>query len=185
MRYAGIDRCDICNGNNVGVSVYVQGCYFHCEGCFNKETWDFNGGYEWNSKIESELIQLLSKPYTKRLSILGGEPLAAPNLPLTLEILHIATDIILQKNKELKIWLYTGFTFEDIIFSRSSDYSPDRDRATAVFLSDYIVDGKFEIDKQDLTYSKVKFAGSTNQRIIDVQKSIREEKTILWNGEKE
>ena len=180
MRYAGIDRCDICNGNDVGVSVYVQGCHFHCKGCFNKKTWDFNGGHEWNDKIENEIINLLSKPYTKRLSILGGEPLAEQNLPLTHKLLQIATDIILTQKKQMKIWLYTGYTFEDIISYKSPNYSPIR--ANAVILSDYVVDGKFEIDKQDLTYSIVKYAGSTNQRIIDVQKSIEEERTVSWEG---
>lgn len=180
MRYAGIDRCDICNGNGVGVSVYVQGCSTHCEGCFNKKAWDFNGGFEWNSEVENEIIQLLSKPYTQRFSILGGEPLAEQNLPLTHKLLQIATDIILTQKKQMKLWLYTGYTFEDIISYKSPNYSPTR--AKAVILSDYIVDGKFEIDKQDLTYSVVKYAGSTNQRIIDVQKSIEEERTVLWEG---
>ena len=180
MRYAGIDRCDICNGNDVGVSVYVQGCHFHCKGCFNKETWDFNGGREWTDEVESKFIKLISRPYIKRLTILGGEPLAEQNLPLTHRLLQIATDIILTQKKQMKIWLYTGYTFEDITSYKSPNYSPTR--AKAVILSDYIVDGRFEIDKQDLTYSVVKYAGSTNQRIIDVQKSIEEERTVLWEG---
>lgn len=180
MRYAGIDRCDICNGNDVGVSVYVQGCHFHCKGCFNKETWDFNGGREWTDEVESKFIKLISRPYIKRLTILGGEPLAEQNLPLTHKLLQIATDIILTQKKQMKLWLYTGYTFEDIISYKSPNYSPTR--AKAVILSDYIVDGRFEIDKQDLTYSVVKYAGSTNQRIIDVQKSIEEERTVLWEG---
>lgn len=180
MRYAGIDRCDICNGNDVGVSVYVQGCHFHCKGCFNKETWDFNGGREWTDEVESKFIKLISRPYIKRLTILGGEPLAEQNLPLTHKLLQIATDIILTQKKQMKLWLYTGYTFEDIISYKSPNYSPTR--AKAVILSDYIVDGRFEIDKQDLTYSVVKYAGSTNQRIIDVQKSIVEKRTVLWEG---
>lgn len=180
MRYAGIDRCDICNGNDVGVSVYVQGCHFHCKGCFNKETWDFNGGREWTDEVESKFIKLISRPYIKRFTILGGEPLAEQNLPLTHRLLQIATDIILTQKKQMKIWLYTGYTFEDITSYKSPNYSPTR--AKAVILSDYIVDGRFEIDKQDLTYSVVKYAGSTNQRIIDVQKSIEEERTVLWEG---
>ena len=106
--------------------------------------------------------------------------MAEQNLPLTLKLLQIATDICLTQNKSLKVWLYTGFTFEDIISFRSPFYLPNRSKA--VILSDYLVDGKFEIDKQDLTYSKVKFAGSTNQRIIDIQKSIEAEHIVLWDG---
>lgn len=160
--------------------MFVQGCSFHCPGCFNKEAWDFNGGKEWTGEVENKFIELLSRPFIKRLTILGGEPLAEQNLPLTHRLLQIATDIILTQKKQMKIWIYTGYTFEDIIYCKSTNYSPSR--AKAVILSDYIVDGKFEIDKQDLTYSVVKYAGSTNQRIIDVQKSIVEERTVLWEG---
>ena len=180
MRYARINSLDVTNGEDVGVSVFVQGCSFHCPGCFNKEAWDFNGGREWTDEVESKFIKLLSRPYIKRLTILGGEPLAEQNLPLIHRLLQIATDIILTQKKQMKLWLYTGYTFEDIISYKSPNYSPTR--AKAVILSDYIVDGKFEIDKQDLTYSVVKYAGSTNQRIIDVQKSIEEERTVLWEG---
>ena len=180
MRYARINSLDVTNGEDVGVSVFVQGCSFHCPGCFNKEAWDFNGGKEWTDEVESKFIKLLSRPYIKRLTILGGEPLAKQNLPLTHRLLQIATDIILTQKKQMKIWLYTGYTFEDIISCKSTNYSPSRSKA--VILSDYIVDGRFEIDKQDLTYSVVKYAGSTNQRIIDVQESIVEERTVLWEG---
>ena len=180
MRYARINSLDVTNGEDVGDSVFVQGCSFHCPGCFNKEAWDFNGGKEWTDEVESKFIKLISRPYIKRLTILGGEPLAEQNLPLTHKLLQIATDIILTQKKQMKLWLYTGYTFEDIISYKSPNYSPTR--AKAVILSDYIVDGKFEIDKQDLTYSVVKYAGSTNQRIIDVQKSIEEERTVLWEG---
>lgn len=180
MRYARINSLDVTNGEDVGVSVFVQGCSFHCPGCFNTEAWDFNGGKEWTEEVENKFIELLSRPYIKRLTILGGEPLAEQNLPLTRRLLEIATDIILTQKKLMKIWLYTGYTFEDVVSYKSPDYSPER--ATAVILSDYVVDGKFEIDKQDLTYSVVKYAGSTNQRIIDVQKSIEEERTVLWEG---
>lgn len=180
MRYARINSLDVTNGEDVGVSVFVQGCSFHCPGCFNKEAWDFNGGKEWTEEVENKFIELLSRPYIKRLTILGGEPLEVQNLPLTHRLLRIATDIILTQGKQMKLWLYTGYKFENIICYKSPTYFPAR--AQAIMLCDYIVDGKFEIDKQDLTYSVVKYAGSTNQRIIDVQKSIVEERTVLWEG---
>lgn len=179
MRYAKINSMDITNGEGVGVAVFVQGCHFHCKGCFNKETWDFDKGKEWDEQIEKELIVLLSKPYIKRLSILGGEPLAKENLQLTNRLIQIVTDINLQNRRNIKIWLYTGYKMEDIIRYNSTAYLPSR--ANAVMMCDYVVDGQFEIDKQDLTYSVVKFAGSTNQRIIDVQKSIEKEQIVLWD----
>ena len=179
MRYAGIDKCDICNGNDVGVSVFVQGCHFCCDGCFNRETWDFNGGKEWDKTIEKQFINLVSKPYIKRVSILGGEPLADENLDLTMRIVNIV-----RKYKfDIPIWIYTGYTFEkitkdfdreiDIFFENVMDKTPLLERIgikrfRTILMCQYLVDGQFEIDKQDLTYSKVKYAGSTNQRIIDI-----------------
>lgn len=206
MRYAGIDKCDICNGNDVGVSIFVQGCHFHCKGCFNKETWDFNGGKEWNDVIEKQFIELISKPYIKRVSILGGEPLADENLELTFNIVALIYGVCEQYNREIMVWIYTGYTFEKIYniqniddnsainpmidwMSGKTQLSLDESlnksarqwmRNTILKHCDYIVDGRFEIDKQDLTYSKVKFAGSTNQRIIDVQKTLEKGEIVLY-----
>ena len=193
MRYAGIDKCDICNGNDVGVSVFVQGCHFHCKGCFNQETWDFNGGKEWNKKVEKQFIELISKPYIKRVSILGGEPLADENLDLTLRIVRIAK----KYKPDINVWIYTGYTLkkkkndfhDEIIKIRDSDTVSasllDRigiKRFHTVIMSQYLVDGQFEIEHQDLIYSKVRFAGSTNQRIIDVMATLdnKGEKIVLY-----
>ena len=79
MRYAKIREMDISNGEGIGVSLFVQGCHFHCKGCFNPETWDFNGGNEWTDEVENKFIELAGLPYIKRISILGGEPLANEN----------------------------------------------------------------------------------------------------------
>lgn len=206
MRYAGIDKCDICNGNDVGVSVFVQGCHFCCKGCFNKETWDFNGGKEWNEEIEKQFIELISKPYIKRVSILGGEPLAGENLKLTLHIITLIGKICEQHNREIMVWIYTGYIFENLCdlkntqnnfslnpilnwisvqisktFDESANETIQKWRRNEILqYCDYLVDGRFEIDKQDLTYSKVKFAGSTNQRIIDVQKTLKKGEIVLY-----
>ena len=177
MRYAGIDKCDICNGNDVGVSVFVQGCHFCCDGCFNQETWDFNGGKEWNKDVEKKFIELISKPYVKRVSILGGEPLANQNLEFTYHLMGL----IVNHKPDAKIWLYTGYTFEDIISDkRSSNKWFDLLRCGIMCGCDYLVDGRFEIDKQDLTYSKVKFAGSTNQRIINIKETLIKKEVVLY-----
>ena len=79
MRYNQIRECDIANGEGIGVALFVQGCRFKCKNCFNPETWDFNGGKEWTPEVEDKLIELANRPYIKRLSILGGEPLADEN----------------------------------------------------------------------------------------------------------
>lgn len=190
MRYSKINSMDISNGENIGVAIFVQGCHFHCKGCFNQETWNFNGGKEWDEKVEKQFIDLISKPYIKRVSILGGEPLADENLDLTIRIINIT-----KKHKpDISIWIYTGYTFEKIKkdFNEEIDnLFNDEETATsllerigikrfrAVFMCQYLVDGQFEIENQDLTYSKVKFAGSTNQRIIDVVATMNNEGEIV------
>ena len=200
MRYAKINSLDISNGEGIGVAVFVQGCHFHCKGCFNKETWDFNGGKEWNDEIKQQFIELISKPYIKRVSILGGEPLADENLELTQTLIGLIFQTSLKINKKIKIWLYTGYVLEtlrnDVITANQTIFSCNRDelymaintynddkrikRNNIALVCDYIVDGQFEIDKQDLTYSKVKFAGSTNQRIIDVKKTLKKGELVLY-----
>lgn len=177
MRYAKINSLDISNGESVGVAIFVQGCPFHCRGCFNEETWDFNGGKEWNEDVEKKFIELISKPYVKRVSILGGEPLANQNLEFTYHLMGL----IVNHKPDAKIWLYTGYTFEDIISDkRSSNKWFDLLRCGIMCGCDYLVDGQFEIDKQDLTYSKVKFAGSTNQRIINIKETLIKKEVVLY-----
>ena len=164
MRYALIREMDVSNGVGVGVSLFVQGCHFHCKGCFNPETWDFSGGNEWTSETENKFIELAGKPYIKRISILGGEPLADENVYDVMMLLKKIRRIYPDK----KIWLYTGYTWESI----SALYRKDFERCEALSYVDVLVDGQFQLDKQDTLNREIVFAGSTNQRIIDVQKSI-------------
>lgn len=190
MRYSKINSMDISNGENIGVAIFVQGCHFHCKGCFNQETWDFNGGKEWDETVEKQFIDLISKPYIKRVSILGGEPLADENLDLTMRIINITKE----HKPNIPIWIYTGYTFDKIkkdfnveidnLFNDVETNTPLLERIGikrfhAVLMCQYLVDGQFEIENQDLTYSKVKFAGSTNQRIIDVAATMNSEGEIV------
>ena len=101
---------DISNGEGIGVALFVQGCHFHCYNCFNPETWDFNGGKEWIQEVEDKFIELASRPYIQRISILGGEPLADENLDGVLKLVNKFRLLFPDKT----IWLYTGYTWEDI-----------------------------------------------------------------------
>ena len=83
MRYASIRSMDISNGSGIGVAAFVQGCHMHCTGCFNQETWDFNGGKEWTEEVENKFLEIANKSYITRVSILGGEPLAVENCTIT------------------------------------------------------------------------------------------------------
>lgn len=176
MRYAQLRSMDISNGNGVGVALFVQGCHLHCKNCFNQETWDFDGGKEWNKDIEKKLFMLIDKPYITRVSFLGGEPLADENVGTILDIL---VKIFLVFKDAKKIWLYTGYTWEHL-WDDSNDSEFDEVRRQALLLCDVVVDGGYDENLKDLKY---KYAGSTNQRVIDVGKTLENDSIVLYKGE--
>ena len=165
MRYDSIRSMDISNGEGVGVSLFVQGCHFHCRNCFNQDTWDFSGGKEWNREIEDEFMKLVNRPYIKRVSLLGGEPLADENV---LDIMRLINRIKTEC-PDKKIWCYTGYTWEQI-FPIVNPYlnltQAEMTRQNAVKSCDILVDGRFVEEEKDLS---LEFRGSENQRIIDVK----------------
>lgn len=165
MRYASIRNMDISNGEGVGVSLFVQGCHFHCKNCFNQDTWDFSGGKEWNREIEDEFMKLANRPYIKRVSLLGGEPLADENV---LDIMRLINRIKTEC-PDKKIWCYTGYTWEQI-FPIVNPYlnltQAEMTRQNVVKSCDILVDGRFVEEEKDLS---LEFRGSENQRIIDVK----------------
>lgn len=174
MNYATIKKHDVANGLGVRVSLFVSGCTHHCKGCFNPETWDFNYGKPFTEETEHEIIDALSKDYISGLSLLGGEPFEADN--------QIVLAPFLSKIKKLfptkDIWCYSGYNFEsDLLTGKVGD------AATAyIMLSniDFLVDGEFVESLKD---PSLRFKGSSNQRIIDVQKSLGEDTLILWEEE--
>ena len=168
MRYASMRSMDISNGEGVGVSLFVQGCHFHCKNCFNQDTWDFSDGKEWTREIEDEFMKLVNRPYIKRVSLLGGEPLADENV---LDIMRLINRIKTEC-PDKKIWCYTGYTWEQI-FPIVNPYlnltQAEMTRQNAVKNCDILVDGRFVEEEKDLS---LKFRGSKNQRIIDVKERI-------------
>lgn len=207
MRYAQIRSLDISNGENVGVALFVQGCHLHCKNCFNSETWDFNGGKEWNTEIKEKFLELINRTYIKRVSILGGEPLAEENLD---DVLDLVTEInkrynniqyieqnnsktynILNKNtdeisllfRKKTIWLYSGYTWNQIMYPVvTDDLNPRRDellrkRKEIVKQCDVMIDGRYIDSQRD---PALKWRGSKNQRVIDVKKTLQENKIILY-----
>lgn len=153
MRYSQIRRLDISNGEGVGVALFTQGCHFHCKNCFNESTWDFNGGKEFTKEVEDSFYKLVDRPHIDRVTILGGEPLADENL-------ETIDRLVANINK--KIWVYTGNTFETLI---------SNDKYKSILNNiDVLVDGRYVDELRDLN---LKFRGSSNQRIIDVKKSLK------------
>lgn len=171
MRYASIRKMDISNGKGIGISLFVQGCHFHCKNCFNKTAWDFNGGNEWTSEIKEEFLKLADKPHITRITLLGGEPLCDENL---YSILSLVSDIRKKYGYSKKIWIYTGYDYDKIL--SSIEYN-DCLRRYIISECDVLVDGLFVDELKDLN---LKWRGSSNQRIIDIQKSIDESKIILY-----
>ena len=177
MRYASIRKMDISNGEGLGVALFVQGCHFHCKNCFNKETWDFNGGKELTTWDVLELLRPLTNPQYTRLSILGGGPLAPENLSGVSAICKFVKEFIPGK----KIWLYTGNKAEDIgldLHYLNSNPLANYCRKEILPYIDVLVDGQYVDELKDMSYP---WAGSTNQRVIDVKVSICANKVVLWN----
>ena len=179
MRYAQIRSMDISNGEGVGVALFVQGCHFHCYNCFNTETWDFNGGKTWESKIENKFFELINKPFINRISILGGEPLAEENIDNILNLINKIRVLFPKK----RIWLYSGYTWDQIMYPIvTDDLNAERDRMIQnrieiVSQCDVLIDGQFVDELKDIT---LKWRGSSNQRVIDVKKSLHQNKVILY-----
>lgn len=157
MHYAKIKRFDIANGIGIRTSVFVSGCSNKCKGCFNQELWDKDYGQEFTDETIKEILDSIDKPYIDGLSILGGDPLEYYNL-------EMVDKLIVEFRKRFgfnkSIWMWTGYLLEDII-------NDDR-RWEVVRKLDYLVDGPFIQKKKNL---KLKYRGSENQRIIDMQNS--------------
>ena len=179
MRYAQIRSMDISNGEGVGISLFVQGCPFHCKNCFNSETWDFNGGKEWTEKTKNKFMELIDRPYIKRVSFLGGECLAEQNLD---EVLKLTQQIRISFPDKI-IWLYTGYQWNKIMLpipTITDDLHTieitDK-RKKIISNVDVLVDGEYIDEQKDLT---LKFRGSKNQRVIDVKQSFNQNKVVLY-----
>lgn len=164
MRYAQIRKMDISNGEGVGVSLFVQGCHFHCKNCFNPETWDFNGGKLFTKKEEEYFINIAKRPYIDFISILGGEPLAQYKDDTLLNLLKRIKNELPDK----KIYMWTGFIFESL----------NEKQKEILSYIDILIDGQFVDELKDF---KLKLRGSSNQRIIDVKKSLKEDKVCVLN----
>ena len=164
MNYADIKTIDVQDGTGVRVSIYVSGCHFHCKGCHNKEAWDFNYGKKFDESTIDYIIELLKPSYIAGLSILGGEPLELVNqqglVPLVKKVKEVYPD--------KTVWCYTGYDFERDVYGKMyKEYSYTKELLEGI---DIMVDGEFVEEKKLID---LKFRGSTNQKKIDVQESLR------------
>ncbi len=174
MNYATIKPFDVANGPGVRVSLFVSGCTHRCEGCFNEEAWDFSFGEAFTEKETEKILEYLRPAHIRGFSLLGGEPFEPVNQKVLCELL----EKIKQTYPEKDIWCYTGYTLEtDLLSGRLCDREITEKMLRNI---DILVDGKFVLALKNL---KLRFKGSENQRIIDLQKTLKENKIILWEGE--
>ena len=174
MYYGEIKNCDIANGEGVRVTLFVSGCTNRCKGCFQPQTWDFCYGQPFTAETEDYLLSLLSPGYINGLTLLGGEPFEPENQRALVPFLHDVRVLYPHKT----IWCYTGNHYERELLQPS----PVRCEVTDEMLSllDVLVDGEFLTDEKDIT---LRFRGSSNQRIIDLNKTRAAGHTVLWQDD--
>lgn len=171
MNYAELKTTDIANGEGIRVSLFVSGCRRHCPNCFNQIAWDFSYGKPFNEEAETLVLERLSPFYIAGLTLLGGDPFEPENQRALLPFLKRVRTAFPQKN----IWCYTGYTyFDGGILEPQANTEITREFISQI---DVLVDGKFVEELKDI---RLKFRGSSNQRIIDIQRSLKENSVILY-----
>ena len=199
MNYGNIKNYDIANGEGVRTSLFVSGCTHHCKNCFNQETWDFNYGKPFTKEVEDEILKSLEHERINGLTLLGGEPMEPANQQALLPFVKR----VKAKFPNKTIWCYSGYLFDKELLCENLDYADGKTHQTAApklvemlingkkqmvsrahtpitkeLLSyiDILVDGEFVQDLKDIT---LRFKGSSNQRVIDVQASLKQHKIVL------
>lgn len=175
MYFGAINKSDIANGEGIRTTLFVSGCRNHCKNCFNPETWSFTYGSPFTEEIAEDILKTFDSPFIAGLTILGGEPMEPENQRDLLPFLREFKARYPMKT----LWLYTGNVLEDL--TRGVGNHPKCIDETAEILSyvDILVDGRFEEDKKSLG---IRFRGSTNQRIIDMNKTRTNGKITIWEG---
>jgi len=170
--YGEIKDCDIANGIGVRVSLFVSGCTNRCPGCFQPQTWDFNYGQEFTKETEDRIIEMLKPDYITGLTVLGGEPFEPENQAVLVPFLKRVKESYPDKT----IWSFSGFVLEDLM--REGAHCHTEVTMDMLNMIDVLIDGRFE---QELKNIQLRFRGSENQRLIDMNKTRKEGKVVLWD----
>lgn len=170
MNVCDILTADHANGPGMRVSVFVSGCRNHCAGCFNPETWDFSYGKEYTPFMTRAIINELKKPEYQGLTILGGEPFEPENQQGLIDLIRSVKQELPGKD----IWMYTGYSYEDLLPGGIRHYDVTDEIMNAI---DVLVDGRFLLGEKDIT---LRFRGSRNQRLIDMKRTRQEGQVVLW-----
>lgn len=176
MHYAGISECDVLNGEGFRVVLFVSGCSHHCFKCQNRLTWNPKYGHEYTNETEKYIMTCLGKDYIDGITITGGDPFYEGNLNNVCDLIARIKCEYPNKN----IWVYTGYTLEELLerIAHKSDLDTDI-LYYILYHINVLVDGRYDDSQRDLNCP---WAGSRNQRVIDMQKSLKERKVVLWRS---
>jgi anaerobic ribonucleoside-triphosphate reductase activating protein len=170
MNYHDIKHDDMNNGDGLRVTLFVSGCTHHCTECQNRETWEIDSGIPFDNEAKKEIFDQLSKDYISGLTLSGGDPLHSKNVTY----IHSFLKEVKEKFPDKTIWIYTGYTWENIFNITSTE---DSRMMVVSNYCDVLVDGMFKSAMADVNYH---WAGSTNQRVIDVKQSLKEGEVVLY-----
>lgn len=172
MYYGNIKNYDIADGEGVRVTLFCSGCTNRCEGCFQPETWDFCYGKEYTKEAEDQLIQMLTNPNIQGLTLLGGDPFEPSNQRTLITLLRRVKQELPTKD----VWAYTGFVYEQDLLEGQRKHTEVTDEMLSYI--DVLVDGPFVIDEKDIS---LYFRGSTNQRVIDMPKTLKSGNVVIYH----
>ena len=171
MNYGAIKKCDIANGVGVRTVLFVSGCTHHCKGCFQPETWNFDYGERYTKEAEDEIIESLRPDYVDGITLLGGEPFEPENQRELVKLLRRIKKELPQKT----VWSFSGFTYEELTGDSRAVCEVTNEMLSML---DVLVDGEFVEAKRNIS---LRFRGSENQRLIDMNKTRKEGKIVLWD----
>ncbi len=174
MNFAEIKYCDIANGSGVRTVLFVSGCRHHCPFCFNESAWSFEAGEPFTREVEDKIIESLRPAYVNGITLLGGEPFEPENQARLVQLLERLRAELPEKD----VWIYSGFTWEQITQGPSRAHTEEAQKLLS--LADVLVDGPFVQDLKSIT---LRFRGSSNQRIIDVKRSLDANEVVLWEDD--
>ena len=171
MNYGAIKKCDIANGVGVRTVLFVSGCTHHCKGCFQPETWNFDYGERYTKETEDEIIESLRPDYVDGITLLGGEPFEPENQRELVKLLRRIKKELPQKT----VWSFSGYTYEELTGDSRAVCEVTNEMLSML---DVLVDGEFVEPKRNIS---LRFRGSENQRLIDMNKTRKEGKIVLWD----
>ena len=171
MNYGAIKKCDIANGVGVRTVLFVSGCTHHCKGCFQPETWNFDYGERYTKETEDEIIESLRPDYVDGITLLGGEPFEPENQRELVKLLRRIKKELPQKT----VWSFSGYTYEELTGDSRAGGEVTKEMLSML---DVLVDGEFVEAKRNIS---LRFRGSENQRLIDMNKTRKEGKIVLWD----